>query len=978
MNANYSFDVFLFYGSRDKVVARDIAGKLVKDGLRVWFDEWEAADAPDIQSAFDSGVAQSRVILACVSANSLGSDWAKLESTTLGIRSPLNQDKRIIPLRLDASPLKGLLARLVALDWPGVDSEATYKRLLDACRTPEQRAEDRIAQWRLKLSKPDQFHGHDRSGVGHLDSEFSRDQKRLGRDHLDPTIWQRFGAQTPLLDLSHLNIKEVPPSLRRLTEIELLDLGFNPIERLPSWITELQGLKAIGLVRSRVRSLPSEIGKLRGLRGLGLGLTPLESLPPSIKELPLQYLFLRGNKNLRLPRSILERPAGEILRYYFEAKKGDPLGELKLLVVGRGGAGKTTLVKRLAGEKPNKKELETHSISIRELMLSCQKGQVRTRAWDFGGQEILHSTHQFFLTERSLYLLVLEPRSGLAQRDAEYWLKLIEMQGGGSPVIIAMNWSNGRPWRVDEVKLRRKFPFIVGFLSTDGLNGDGVDELRRLLIQVVDDRMKEVWLPFPTRWRQIKDCVASMRENFLTYSQFIKLCISFGEDDPPAQSDLAGILHALGLALYFGNDPRLHDTRVLNPGWVTGGVYAVIRAPTVATNNGQLAVEDMPVVLSEAQNQNVIKIVDYPPESHRFILELMRAFQLCYASEETAGRPSRFLVPELLPEFEPEMVEPWERAKVMLRYRYGVLPPGLVPRFIVRTHALSDESRHWRHGVVLRHSRTKALVRLESDKSELQVFVISGDADTQRVLVTMIRRELEWLHNELKIEPVEEIALSGKGEHWISVKALREVEVPGQVEQKLPVQPDGTADVNVTLELDKLLPASARAIDRKGASAPVPVRVFVSYAHEDERKLKRLDAILDVLEQQHGLTSWRDKRLIAGEEWDQEIRRRLDEMDIFVFVASQTSLVRPYIRDPELRRAEERHAVGDVEIVTVKLEPCACDDDLLLGKLQRLASRFRSIAEATLKSAAWEQVRKDLLPVIQAIRKRKTKQKPEQ
>ena len=38
--------------------------------------------------------------------------------------------------------------------------------------------------------------------------------------------------------------------------------------------------------------------------------------------------------------------------------------------------------------------------------------------------------------------------------------------------------------------------------------------------------------------------------------------------------------------------------------------------------------------------------------------------------------------PELLPEFEPELAEPWEQAPVRLRYRYEARPPGLLPRFI--------------------------------------------------------------------------------------------------------------------------------------------------------------------------------------------------------------------------------------------------------------------------------------------------------
>jgi hypothetical protein len=82
-------------------------------------------------------------------------------------------------------------------------------------------------------------------------------------------------------------------------------------------------------------------------------------------------------------------------------------------------------------------------------------------------------------------------------------------------------------------------------------------------------------------------------------------------------------------------------------------------------------------------------------------------------------------------------------------------------------------------------------------------------------------------------------------------------------------------------------------------------------------------------------------------------------------------LTRDYIREFELRRARERHAEKKLEIVTVKLEPCACDEDPFIGKLQRLAPRYKSIAEAQLKSAAWEQVRKDLVPVISRVRRRK-------
>ncbi len=291
---------------------------------------------------------------------------------------------------------------------------------------------------------------------------------------------------------------------------------------------------------------------------LDLSYLNLESLPREILEIPLRQLELKGNPKVtsKIPTEVLQRPPEEIVRYYLESQDGLPLKELKLLVVGRGKAGKTTLLKSLARLQPDPNESETHSIAIKELPITCQKGEVQTRAWDFGGQEILHATHQFFLTERSLYLLVLDPREDLALNDAEYWLKLVETQGGRSPVIVVMNKSHDRPWRVDEVKLKRKFPFIVSFVATDAIHGDGIQDLRDTISKTVEN-MPHVWLPFPKRWRAIKDAIARMQKNFLTYEEYTSLCKNNGELDEKAQEDLAGILHALGLALYFGKDPRL-------------------------------------------------------------------------------------------------------------------------------------------------------------------------------------------------------------------------------------------------------------------------------------------------------------------------------------------------------------------------------------------------------------------------------------
>jgi internalin A len=170
------------------------------------------------------------------------------------------------------------------------------------------------------------------------------------------SIDQPYGAKTEILDLSQIGLTDVPNSLRTVPHVELLDLGRNMIKALPPWIGELPELKAIDLGYNRLRALPKEIGLLRKLKDLGLNNNEMETLPKEITRLPLEYLLLNGNPNLGVPESILAGVTDpkSILEYYFLSRheNGRPLLELKLLVVGRGKAGKTTLVKRLAGERP--------------------------------------------------------------------------------------------------------------------------------------------------------------------------------------------------------------------------------------------------------------------------------------------------------------------------------------------------------------------------------------------------------------------------------------------------------------------------------------------------------------------------------------------------------------------------------------------------------------------------------------------------
>lgn len=131
------------------------------------------------------------------------------------------------------------------------------------------------------------------------------------------------------LDLEDLGLKHVPNSLRDLPSIELLELRNNVIEELPTWIGELSALKGLSLVGNKLRTLPDEIGSLKNLELLWLAENQLKELPETLRSLPLEEIMLEDNPELGLPESILNRPADEVLRYYFESRadKGRPLLE---------------------------------------------------------------------------------------------------------------------------------------------------------------------------------------------------------------------------------------------------------------------------------------------------------------------------------------------------------------------------------------------------------------------------------------------------------------------------------------------------------------------------------------------------------------------------------------------------------------------------------------------------------------------------
>lgn len=104
-----------------------------------------------------------------------------------------------------------------------------------------------------------------------------------------------------------------------------------------------------------------------------------------------------------------------------------PLFEAKLIFIGSGNVGKTSLINTIIDGQYNPNETKTEGINIRDWKVRADN-DIDVHIWDFGGQEIMHATHKFFMTQNSVYVVVVTPREEdrYGETELSYWLKLVQ------------------------------------------------------------------------------------------------------------------------------------------------------------------------------------------------------------------------------------------------------------------------------------------------------------------------------------------------------------------------------------------------------------------------------------------------------------------------------------------------------------------------------------------------------------------------
>lgn len=548
--------------------------------------------------------------------------------------------------------------------------------------------------------------------------------------------------------LTDTDIRELYEEIGKLGHLRKLDLSGNLISNV-SFLNSLKKVKSVDLSNNHIHDLS-------GLRNTTLSSLSLRSnmivdAGPLRQMVNLRFLDLLGNL-LQVPEEILSDPSdAQKIRNFLDdyySNKTRKLNEAKLVIVGEANVGKTCLVNRLIRNEFVTTS-STHGIRIEKWTdVVLENGErVQMNVWDFGGQEIMHSTHQFFFTKRTVYILVVNARENEDASKTQEWLQRIQNLSDDSPVFIVGNKidENNRGtspvnigfFDIDKTNLLKKFPRLIkGFYAVSSDVGQKqydflFDEFRSSLINEIG-KLKNIHDQFPASWMKIKSQLEDMKRDnvpYISFQDYLKRCEHEFIVKEQSKRTLIDFMHDLGIALSFQDDPELRNLAVLNPEWVTNGVYALIDNAQIALKKG---------ILERSELQNYLDTTKYPPSTQDFIIKMMKKFKLLIEFNYY-----KFLIPDLLPKEEPDTGS-WDKC-LHFQYSYDIYEKSILRQFIVDMYEYCSSDTLWRNGIVLKFASNRALVKADPKEKTISIKV-DGNINTRREVIGTIRIMFQAVH----------------------------------------------------------------------------------------------------------------------------------------------------------------------------------------------------------------------------------------
>ncbi len=489
------------------------------------------------------------------------------------------------------------------------------------------------------------------------------------------------------------------------------------------------------------------------------------------------------------PAEIIERGDEAVLNYLeqFAEQGEDYLFEAKALILGKPRAGKTSLTLKIQninnplpkfeettkGIDVYKWDFELTKTDIQHVLVGktpeqqkrlqekAERNGFRVNLWDFGGQEIYTATHQFFLSRRSLYMIV----DAESKEDTNWydWFYQVEKLGDKSPLLVILNKLAGRDWDIpDWGRFKSLFDFIKDKYP---LNlAIQTDEDKKTYHKLIADikryllSLSHIGDPLPSFWTEIRQQIAAeldkkkknKEQPFITEDRFFQICQTFQEKDPrfgkQEQLVMSQYFHDIGIYLHFQDNDNLRNFLFLDANWTTDMVYMLLDDAIVRDyKKGRFDKKDIDRIWKEA---------DYRAIKGQ-LMHLLRHFGLAFPIHEHKGE---YLTPYHLSPEKPDYELPVKGLPFLeLYYEFeNFIPKGILPQLTVSlSEHITDINRVWRRGVVLQFKKHNTLCEIEETYTKEIHIRIYGTERKETLAIVM--NEISKILNRFSKLAVEEM-----------------------------------------------------------------------------------------------------------------------------------------------------------------------------------------------------------------------------
>ena len=135
---------------------------------------------------------------------------------------------------------------------------------------------------------------------------------------------------------------------------------------------------------------------------------------------------------------------------------------------------------------------------------------------------------------------------------------------------------------------------------------------------------------------------------------------------------------------------------------------------------------------------------------------------------------------------------------------------------------------------------------------------------------------------------------------------------------------------------------------------------------KDEDLRNELEIHLTMLKRQGIITTWHDRRIVAGSEIDSTISQNLESAKVILLLVSPYFLASDYCYDREMARALQKHDAGEARVIPVILHPCDWHS-APFGKLLATPTDGKAVSLFANQHEAFAAVTKDIRRAVESF-----------